>query len=248
MINAGKISPSIADVPARRPRTKGGWIQDIRARVDLAGDRVGRLLAERGDASRGFALDETEGACVLDVMESDRDGGSARPMALPHRRQVEVRQDVAVEGEERLVPEAVEHAHDRAAGPEGLPLRDPRDLRATPPRRQERVERVLQVRRGHDHLPDSVLHEVIEDVVEDRPVDEREERLREGFGEWSHARALSPHEDDRFHPARSALDLMRGASVPPARSRRRCRRRRRSGEPGSPGRARSDRPGGSGRT
>ena len=121
-IRAGKISVSIEIVVPELPRG---------ARSDRGGtpaftsprDRVARLLPERGDAAVGLGLHQPERARVVHVVQRDRHGGRTVAVARDHRTQIEIGEDVAVQGEERLV-ESIEHRHDRAAGSQRLPLGD----------------------------------------------------------------------------------------------------------------------------
>ena len=192
----------------------------------------GGFSRNSGDAPGGIRHHEPEGSRVLHVMQCDRRGGALLAMSLEHRRQIQVGQDVAVQGEERLLAEMIERVHDRSARPERVALRDPGDRGIATPRLEERVERVFEVRRRHDHLEDAVGDEMVQDVAEDGPIDEREQRLGHGLRERAEPRPLAAHEDDGLHDGRpqprggttrAGVDrapLMRGASAPPGRSRR----------------------------
>ena len=192
-------------------------IDEVRARIDVAGHELRRLLAEREDTRPLVGFHETEGTRIIDVVQRDRDGGGSLPVERGHLRQIEVGQDVTVEREERRVPQRGERVHDRATGPEGLVLHDPRDGGIAVTRLDEGVERRLQVGGRQDHLVHTVAGEVVEHVVQPGPVNEREQWLRGGLGEGTHPRSLAADQDDGLH----RFPFTRAASAPRTRSRSR---------------------------
>ncbi len=167
----------------RPPRRQHGRIEQVRTRVDVAGHQEFRLLSELLHPSIGSGHDETERARVVDVVQRDRDVGCLLAVQRHHRRQIQVGEDVTVEGEEGLVTESVEGVDDGAAGAQGFILGDPRDGRFTATRVDERLEGRLEVWRRQDHLVDAVASEVVQHVVQRPSVHERQQRLRHRLGQ-----------------------------------------------------------------
>jgi hypothetical protein len=104
-------------------------VQQVGAGVDVAGDQVLGLLPERQHAPVGLGGHQAERPRILHVLKGDRDGGSMICVERTHRGEVEIGEDVAVQGEERLVVEMVKGIDDRSAGAEWFGLGDPGDAR-----------------------------------------------------------------------------------------------------------------------
>ena len=121
-------------------------------------------------------------------------------MKLHQGGEVQVRQDVAVQDQERLVQVAGGIRHGPAR-PQRPPLGDPRDRGMAAPGSDERRERLLQVRGGQEHFADTVPGQVVEDVVQERPVDQRHQGLGDRLGQGPHARPLPAHQNDGLHVA-----------------------------------------------
>jgi hypothetical protein len=206
------------ELAIRAPGAEGGRVEDVRSGVDVPGDRIDGLLQELDDAAPFVPRDQPERASVLDVVQRDRDDGVVLPVSREHPGEIEVRQDVSVHGEERIVPDRAERVDDRPAGSERRGLRDPGDGRVALPCLDERMERLLEVRRRQDHLVDAVTGEVVQDVVQDGTVDERQQLLLHRLGERTQPRAEPADEDDRLHRA-APCPLTYAASARRARSR-----------------------------
>ena len=82
-----------------------------------------------------------------------------------HARQVEVGEDVAVQGEERALADVLHGVDDGPTRAEGLLLRDPPDLRVASAGPDEIVERGLEVRGRQHDLVHPMQGDVVEDVV-----------------------------------------------------------------------------------
>jgi hypothetical protein len=99
------------------------------------------------------------------------------------RRDVEVRQHVAVENDRRFV-EPVEHVPDRAGRAERLGLADdlePDALAGHPV--GERSERIREVASEQHGLGDAVAAHQVQLVLEERSVADRQQRFRDRVGE-----------------------------------------------------------------
>jgi hypothetical protein len=132
-------------------------------------------------------------------------------MPRKHLGEVQVGEDVAVDSEEGVVrADGSERVHDRAARAERLGLGDPGDRRVAAPSLDERVEGPLQVRAGQHDLVDAVARQVVEHVVEARPIQERDERFGQGLGDRAQACPLTADEHDGLHRVTCAGSARRG--------------------------------------
>ena len=109
------------------------------------------------------------------------------------------------------VPRRFERVDDRSAGAERLGLGDPRDGGISPSRLDERVERLLEIGRGEHDLVHAVASQVVQHVIEGRPVHEREQRFGQRLGERAQTRSLAAHQHDGLHPA--TLPLSQASSA-----------------------------------
>ena len=122
--------------PARRDAVDDRAPEHIRARVDLVGDDLlGRLglLQERRDPPGRVRGDEPERPRVVDPGEVQRDVRAGRAVGVHEGADVQARQDVAVEDQDRLVgpgPQPRGHVADGAARAKGLDLGDVLDAEA----------------------------------------------------------------------------------------------------------------------
>ena len=120
-------------------------------------------------------------------------------MLVHQRGQVEVGEHVAVEREEAVL-EQVGGELDRSGRAARLGLLDvaqprpPGDLVA-----ERRAELIRQEAAGEDDLVDAVPGEPVDHVSEKRPVDQRDDRLREGQRDRPQTRPVPADEDQRLH-------------------------------------------------
>jgi hypothetical protein len=205
------------ELAVRGPGPEGGRVEDVRSGVDIAGDRIEGFLQELEDAASFVRRHQAECASVLDMVQRDRDDGVTPTVGCEHPGEIEVGQDVSVQREERVVPDRVERVDDRAAGSERRGLGDPGDGGVAPPSLDERMERFLEVRRRQDHLVHAVSGEVVQHVVQDGAVDERQQLLLHRLGERTQPRSEPSDEDDRLHRA-GPFPLTCAASARRARS------------------------------
>ena len=130
-------------------------------------------------------------------MQAQGRGRVALLMCPQQRGEVEVREHVAVEGEEAIVQVVAEHVRRMADGAGGAaPLglddeanRGPRPLLLAGERLAQDVG---QEAAGEDHLADAVPGEPLDHVGEEGAVDERQRRLRHGLGQRPQPRPLAP--------------------------------------------------------
>ena len=145
-------------------------------------------------STRPYALGLSTGVSTI-VARALRDAVQAQ-----HRRQIHLRQHVAVEHDDRIGDAAGGKLH-RAAGAERRRLDDVADLDA---QRRAVAEDVLDAPRlvveAEDDLVDlGNLPDQIDLVVEERPVEDRDDRLGRVQGQRPQPRALAAREQDGFH-------------------------------------------------
>ena len=115
--------------------------------------------------------------------------------------QVEIGEQVPVEDQEPLVQQpGLRGQADRACGPERLFLLDVDDRRTAGDRVAERLPQVLGPKAaGHDHLVDPVAADPVDQIADERAIDERQRRLRLGQRQRSQPGPLSPDEHQGSH-------------------------------------------------
>ena len=162
------------------------------------------LLEELEHRSLRVAVDEPVGGGVLDRVQAEGRPRPALAVGAQQRGQVEVGENVAVEGEEALVQavaKLVGGEADRAGGAAPLGLdhvgdRDPGSLLLAG---QRLAQHVGQEAAGEDDLGYAVARQPLDHVGEEGPVDQRQRRLRHGLGQRSQPRPLPTYQDDRLH-------------------------------------------------
>ena len=137
-------------------------------------------------------------------MQADRRPGAALLVGAHQRREVEVGEDVAVEGEEAVleaVAERVGGEADRPGGAERLGLGDVGDLHPGPLLlvAQRLAQDVGQEAAGEHDLGHPVGGEPLDRVGEEGAVDQRHRRLRHVAGQRPQARSLAADQDNRLH-------------------------------------------------
>ncbi len=161
-------------------------------------DGIG-LLEELGDRAVVVVADEAEGRGVLDRIEAERGAGAAGDVLVHQRGQVEVGERVAVEREEAILEQVLGEL-DRARGAAGLGLLDVAQSRPAGDLVAERgPELVGQEAARHHDLLHPVPRHPVDHVAQERPVDQWDDRLREGEGDRAQAGAVPPDEDQRLH-------------------------------------------------
>jgi hypothetical protein len=155
-------------------------LQDVDARVDRVGEDLapGRLFEKARDAPFVVRDHDAEFERVRDALQRDRRGGAAAAMVVRERGEVEVGECVAGDDEERFVTENVGGEFDRARGSERRVFDHVvhRDAERAPIAEIafDLVGEIVQ--RGHD-FREAVSAEQIDDVLHDRLVRDRSERL-----------------------------------------------------------------------
>ena len=128
-------------------------------------------------ASSAVEADEPVGGRVLDRRQRER-RARARPLVLRDlRREVDVGEDVAVEHQEALVEQVLGELQ-RAAGAERPRLLDVAQPHAEAAAVAEHgAHAVGHVAARHHHVVDAVAAQPVEHEADERPVDERHDRL-----------------------------------------------------------------------
>ena len=211
------------DLHVGRDEVEHRALEDVRAGGDeVRRDRlVGRgLLEELLDGVVVAQADEAVARRVRDRDERERADGAGRLVLGDLRAEVEVGEDVAVEHEEALVEEVL-GVLQRARGAARLGLLD----EAQPDAELRPVAEHVAHAGGeeaarHDHVVDAVAAQPLEHVDDERPVDERHDRLGDGRRQGPQSRPLPAHEDHRLHCSASRCITRRMSA-----SRGRCLRR-----------------------
>ena len=156
---------------------------------------------------------EPVGGRILDRRQRER---RRRPGALVLRdlgAEVDVGEDVAVEHEEAVVEQRLGELQ-RAAGAERLGLLDVAQAHAE---RRAVAEHVAHagghVPAGHDDVVDAVAAQPVEHEGDERPVDERDDRLGHGGGQRPQPRALAAGQDERLHQTAASAAARRSPTL-----------------------------------
>ena len=130
-ITVGEDLPLDRDLAIGGPLREHRRVDQVRARVHVAGDQVLGLLTEGPHPAVRVGLDEAERAGVVDVVQGDRDRRRRAPRGTRASRsgrgRCRCRRSARRTARRRRT---VERVHDGAAGAERLTLGHPRDLRA----------------------------------------------------------------------------------------------------------------------
>ena len=164
---------------------------------------------------------EAVGRGVLDGREGQRRPGVAGVMERELRGHVEVREHVAVEHQEALVEQRLGELQ-RSARAQRLRLLD---VAQADPVAAAVAEHVAHAGREeparHDHVVDAVTAQPVEHEGDERPVDQRHDRLGDGRGQGPQARPLAAGEDQCLHRSARRRSGRRTAGRSPRRSARR---------------------------
>ena len=176
-------------------------LEHVDAGVDRVGEHLspGRLLEEALDPAPVVGDDDPEFERVLDRLEADRHRGALRAVEVDDLLQVDVRERVTGDDDERLV-EPVAREPNRARRPERRLLDGVLDVDAERvPVAEVAADRLRQEGDRHDHVLEAVVAEQLDDVLHARLADHRPHRLRLVRGQRSQARALAARHDDSLH-------------------------------------------------
>ena len=188
-----------------RNAVEGVGLEHVDARVDrVAGDRVGRrLLAEGAHVARGVRLDQPVGRRIVDRRQDDRGPRAARAVPVDDGAQVDGGQHVAVEHHDRAVEVRCAEP-DGAPGAQRLRLDRVADARAASAAvADDALDGVRPVVEAQNDLVDlGQLPEQVDLVVQQRPVEDRHDRLGRVAGQRTQPRAESAGEQDGLHAIR----------------------------------------------
>ena len=198
----GKKLRSIDHGVSRGNAVEGVRLEHVDAGVDrVAGDLVGlRLLEEAADVALGVGFDQAV-RCGLST-------GVSTIVALALRSrcsaitaaEIDLRQDVAVEHDDRFAQRLAGVA-DGAGRAERRRLDDVSDAEADVAAvAEDLLDAPRLVVQAEDDLVDlGHLLQQIELVVQERPLEDRNDRLGRVDGQRAQSRALAPGQQDRLH-------------------------------------------------
>ena len=222
--------------PAARDHLQHLGLEDVDAGVDerralpLPG-----LLEEAGDRAVLAQFHESVAPRVFDRREEDGAHAALGRVRGRQRAEVDVAEDVAVEHVEAAVVQHGVAVGDGAGGAERFVLDGVGDLEPVAGAVADDGLDRLGEEAGREHRPlHAVTGEIVEDVGDERPLDDRRDRLGHAGGDGPQPRALAADEDDglsrdasrRAHAALSGR-RPRGPRRPGRCPRTRCRPRRR---------------------
>ncbi len=183
-----------------------------------------RLLLKARDAPVAVVQHDAVLARVGDLLDGQR--GDPAGLAVPggERRQVDVRERVAGDHEERLVAEELRARAHPAGRAQQLLLEAVGDALA-----EVLADRLREVVQVGDHAVEGVPVDQVEDVLHHRPVEHRHHRLGDLVRERAQARAESGRQNHRLHQTRARAVLARtstgsGPACTDPRPARRCTR------------------------
>jgi hypothetical protein len=167
--------------PPRRDAVDHRRLQHVRAGVDEVARRLapGRLLDERGHPAPGVGEDDAVAGRIVDPMQRDGALCGSDVVEGDERRDVEVREHVPVDDQEALIDPGVEGGvadGSRSVQRLGLDRIVQRGAGA-PPAGVDVTESVGLVAERQHHVVDAVGGQVPDDVLDHRPVDDRQHLL-----------------------------------------------------------------------
>src|SRR6185436_4917266 len=193
-----------------RDAVEGVWLEHVDPGVDVVGgDLVGvRLLEKAPDGAVRLRVDQPVRRRVVDRREDDR--GARLPLAMQadDAGEVDLRQHVAVEDDDRF-GQLVARVLDRAGRPErhGLDHVTDRDaeFRAVAEDLLDAPRLVIEAEDDFVDLRD--LLQEIDLVVEERPVEDRNDRLRGVNRQRPESGSLSSGQEDCLHDNQRSYTL-----------------------------------------
>ena len=149
---------------------------------------------------RAIGLDQPVGPRVVDRRQHDRRLGLALAVEAQHGREIDIGQHVAVEDDDRF-GQRVAGVADRAAGPERHRLDDVAEPHAEPFTFTEDLldPPRLIVEAEDDFVDLRNLLQQIDLVIEERPIEDRHDRLGRVDRERPQPRAFPSGEQDGLH-------------------------------------------------
>jgi hypothetical protein len=196
--------------------------EHVDARVDRVAEDLAprRLLEEPLDPTRlRVRDDDAEGERVLDRRQGDRGLRAPRAVGRDRGRQIEVRQHVTTDHEDRLTRDQVRRIPDRARRAvirvSGHVLHAHPEVGAVP----EVLCDVLGLEvEDRDEVRDPVPSQEVNGIGHDRPVRYRDHRLRPLDREWFQAGAEPASHDDSLHRDASVRRLREETAQRPVAS------------------------------
>ena len=161
--------------------------------------RLGLLLVAH--ESRRFACSVVENPVVDHVpplVRRDRDHVPGSAMELDEGPEVEIREQISVHHEEGTVETG--HQAERAGRPERLVLVDVAEPGGTLTAREDRLDEVGQVAHAERDVLDAAFDQAVDSDLDDSPVTDRHQRLRQHGRVRFESPPASAGEDDRSHP------------------------------------------------
>ncbi len=190
--------------PPGRDHVEHLGLEQVDAGVDQGAVRRHRVLGARlfdelHHAAVVGDLDQAVAARVVDPREQDRRQSLALSVEGAHRREVDVGEDVAVEGEQAAAVELALHVLDGAGGAQRLLFDYVAHGEAVAAAVADRVLESMGQIAGRKHGPlYAVAREVLEDVADERPADQGHDRLGHARGDRPQPGALTADQDDRL--------------------------------------------------
>ena len=187
------------------------------------------LLEEAGDGAVLAQFHETVAPRVLHRREEDGAHAALGRVRGGERAEVDVAEHVAVEDVEAAVVEQRVAVGDGAGGAERLVLDGVVDLESVAGAvADDRLDGLGEKAGGEDRALHAVTGEVVEDVGDERPLDDRRDRLGHARGDGTQPRALAADEDDGLprDASRRAHAGLRGRRARGPRRPGRCPRTR----------------------
>ena len=194
------------------------------------------LLEEPADVPVRVGLDQPVRRRVVDRRQHDGGLGPTLPVQAQDRGQIDLRQDVPVEHDDRI-GQRLARIPDRSTRAERRRLDDVADLDAGIAAITEHLlDAAWLVIEAEDHLVDvGHLLQQVDLVVKEWPLENRDDRLRRVQRERAQARAFAPGEQDGLHATADHTRCLRdgtcraanpAAPSPSARTRGNSRARR----------------------
>ena len=189
------------DGPAVGDPVEHGRLEDVGARVDqIRVDLAGIGLLEKAeDAAVGVGAHESVAARIGHGRERDARGCAASAVRRDEIRERSVRQDIAVEREERVGHASACGMPDSSRRAQRPGLDDVLELESERALPEARLDGIGQVAAAEDHAGHARLGEALEHVRQQRSAEQGEHRLGPLERERAQPRALSSDEHDSVH-------------------------------------------------
>ncbi|AEP12017.1 hypothetical protein Cabther_A1264 [Chloracidobacterium thermophilum B] len=189
---------------ALRDKVEHFWFEQVNSGIDGSSrrDAKRRLFIKLPNPPLSIQFDNAIGPRVGHIDEHQRGRRPAHLMALQNRAQVNVRQNVPVEHDERSRHPRPDMTHG-TGGSQRLAFHHRRNHQPPQCFMAEgflNLARLVRQTQQHFHLPCDIQGtKQIKLVVNERPVGNRHDRLRRMEGERAQACSLAPGQDERLH-------------------------------------------------